>query len=72
MKKGTIALLVCIFILSFSNFSFAVSANETEKPEKSEPATKVEKFFSKKGRMFIKNFYEAGTISGLYGSRLEI
>ena len=36
-----------------------------------EPATKLEAFLAKKGRLIIKEFYDLGEVAGRYGSKIE-
>lgn len=47
-------------------YSQAKKAESTEKTEteKTEPATKLEQVLSKKGRLYLKDFFYAGMISG--------
>lgn len=56
--------LVMIFLLQ----PISIFAQET----KSEPSTKLEQFLSKKGKLIIKDSYEAGSLSGQYGTRITV
>lgn len=65
MRRMTAVAMLIITFIPF--YAFA-----EDKIEKNEPATVVEKFFSKKGHMIIKNFYDAGTIGSQYSSKIDI
>lgn len=47
------------------------SAQGKEEARVEEPATKLEAFLVKKGKLIIKDFYELGKVFGKYGSMVE-
>ena len=58
--------LLMIFLLMAPTLSIAQERTERE------PATKLEKFLLKKGKLIVKNFNNAGKISGQYGTSITI
>lgn len=65
-----IALSVGLLFFIFLPF---VAQGEIKEDEKSkEPATKLEAFIAKKGKLIIKDSYEIALISGMYGSSLKL
>lgn len=67
MKKYS-AFVFCIFLIFMPELIFAQVRGE-EKP--TEPATKLEAFLVKKGKIVIKDSYELGAIMGRFG-RAEV
>jgi hypothetical protein len=68
MKVKILALgLICIFLIVFSGLA---QVKEEEKIK--EPATKLEAFLAKKGKLIIKEFYDLGKISGRGGTKIEL
>jgi len=59
------------FILIFPMHSYAQS-RLSEGIEKGEPATKLEQFLSKKGRFYVKDFYNAGKVTGQYEKHISV
>lgn len=66
MKKILVPIL-CVLIL----VPLIASAQVKEEGKAKEPATKLEAFLAKKGRLVVKNFYELGEMIGMYGSKIE-
>jgi hypothetical protein len=61
MKKFLIVVL-CVFFL----LPLIVSAQVKEEGEAKEPATKLEAFLAKKGRLIVRDYYELGEVAGKY------
>jgi len=61
-----VALILFFPIYSYSQTS---TAEGTGKPE---PATKLEQFLSKKGILYIKDFYDAGRIDGQFDQHISV
>jgi len=66
MKK----VLVVIWLHIFAFTPLILLAQETQDAKEKEPATKLERFLAKKGTLIIKDIYNCGNISGMYGSRV--
>jgi len=66
MKKMLI-FITCTIIL----VPLIVSAQVKEQRQDLEPATKLEEFLAKKGRLIVKDFYDLGVISARYGSKIS-
>lgn len=66
MKK--IIFAVSYFLILMPLIAFA-QVEEERKAEK--PATKLEEFLAKKGKLIIKDFYKLGEVSGNNGSKIE-
>lgn len=47
-------------------------AQEGKISREEEPATKIEEFIAKKGKLIIKEFYDLGEVAGRYGSKIEL
>ncbi|MEX2702326.1 MAG: hypothetical protein Q6368_004580 [Candidatus Baldrarchaeota archaeon] len=58
--------LMVILLLLVPTLSIA------QEKAKREPATKLEQFLSKKGKLIIKDFRKIGVISGQYGTKIKI
>jgi len=70
MKKHILVFtIIACFTLPTTSFS---QTQKVEPAEKAEPATKLEQFLSKKGRLYVKDYYKAGTVSGQYGQRIAV
>lgn len=70
MKKLFLLCAVIILVaLPISSFS---QTKKAESGEKTEPATKLEQFLAKKGRLYVKDFYKAGTVFGQYGQYIAV
>ena len=67
MKKVTAFLSICLFVF----FSSVVFAQENQEQKKSEPATKLEKFLAKKGTLIVKDFFNFGVVTGIYGTNMS-
>lgn len=52
--------------------SFAQTPRSQPKPEKEEPGTKFEKLLLRKGIVLVKQFYDIGSIQGMYNSRMKL
>jgi hypothetical protein len=63
MKKLVLSLSLLMFLLPGLLFS-----QEKEGQQVREPATKLEEFLAKKGKIFIKDSYEIGTLTMRMGS----
>jgi hypothetical protein len=61
--------IIASCMLPTSSFS---QVQKAESVEKAEPATKLEQFLSKRGRLYVKDFYKAGTVSGQYGQWITV
>lgn len=66
MKKPFVAFLCALILVPL-----IVSAQVKKEGETKEPATKLEAFLAKKGRLMVKDFYEIGEVAGRYGSKIE-
>ena len=66
MKKFLIVVL-CVFVL----LPLIASAQVKKEGEAKEPATKLEAFLAKKGKLIVKDFYKLGEVAGRYGSKIE-
>ena len=66
MKKFLITVL-CVLVL----VPLVASAQVKKEDKAKEPATKLEAFLAKKGRLIIKEFYDLGEVAGRYGSKIE-
>ena len=66
MKK-CLFVIICGLVLVPSTASTQVK----EEAKAKEPATKLEAFLAKKGKLIIKDFYELGEVFGEYGSTVE-
>jgi hypothetical protein len=67
MKK--ILFLIFVFFI----FCHSIILAQNTKEEKTEKAsTTLEKFFTKKGNLIIKDFYRLGDISCKYGGKMEL
>ena len=70
MKK-----LFCMAVAALLFFpaypSLILAADPSEITQQQEPATKIEKFMSKKGSLYVKTFHAAGILSGLYGQYVK-
>ena len=66
MKKLLIVVL-CILVL----VPLITSAEVKKEDKAKEPATKLEAFLAKKGKLIIKEFYDPGEVAGRYGSKIE-
>lgn len=65
MKKFLIVILFAIIVPA------GVMAQVKEEGKTKEPATKLETFLSKKGKLIVKDFYKLGTVHGNFGAKLE-
>lgn len=65
--------LIC-FLLLFLVLPVIAHSQPTkvDSEGKQEPATKLEQFLSKKGRLYVKDFFEAGEVSGSYGQHVTV
>lgn len=70
MKKHLIilAVIACLFL----PIPCIAQLQIVRPAEKAEPATKLEQFLSKKGRLYVKDFYKAGIVSGEHGQRITV
>ena len=66
MKKFLIVVL-CAFVL----LPLIASAQVKKEGEAKEPATKLEAFLAKKGKLIVKDFYKLEEVAGRYGSKIE-
>jgi hypothetical protein len=57
----------CCFVFLFAS-TFAYGQQQAQK----EPATKLEQFLAKKGKLIIKDLYEAGVLNGQYGTKITV
>lgn len=71
MIKRNLFLLVAVIFISLPCYSYS-ETKTVEPSEKTEPATKLERFFSKKGHLYVKEFYDAGRVSGQYGTNISV
>ena len=56
----------CVVFLLISTFAYG--QQQTQK----EPATKLEQFLAKKGKLIIKDSHEAGVLKGQYGTKITV
>ena len=56
----------CVVLLLASTFAYG--QQQTQK----EPATKLEQFLAKKGKLIIKDSHEAGVLHGQYGTKITV
>jgi len=66
MKKFLIVVLCALVLLPL-----IASAQVKKEGEAKEPATKLEAFLAKKGKLIVKDFYRLGEVAGRYGSKIE-
>jgi hypothetical protein len=62
-RRNKIFLVIVILVGIFSTCAYA--------QENAGATTKLEEFISKKGDLIVKEFYELGSVSAMYGSRLD-
>ena len=67
MKK-LLCLISCILLL----VPVLASAQAVKSAKAKEPATKLEEFLAKKGKLIVKEFYDLGEVTGRYGSKIEL
>lgn len=67
MKK--IAVTILCTLLLFPAFALAQAGKAATAKE---PATKLEEFLAKKGKLIVKEFYDLGEVTGRYGSKIEL
>ncbi len=67
MKKIIITVLCALTLIPL-----VASAQVKEKGNAKEPATKLEAFLAKKGKLLIKDFYELGGVAGRYGAKIKL
>lgn len=67
IKKYLFVILCALIVMPLT-----ASAQVKEEARVEEPATKLEAFLVKKGKLIIKDFYELGEVAGRYGSKIEI
>jgi len=60
-------LVGCSVVLLLAS-TFAYGQPQTQK----EPATKLEQFLAKKGKLIIKDSHEAGVLKGQYGTKITV
>ena len=73
MRLTRLLLLLALAFITFSCQKPASSDDtSTANNNKNEPATKFEKFVSRKGSVIIKDFYEIGTLEGDYLTRATL
>jgi len=65
MKKVFCMLLFFLFV------PLIASAQVKKESKTKEPATKLEAFLAKKGRLIVKEFYYLGIVYGKYGSKIK-
>jgi len=56
----------CVVFMFVSTFAYG------QEQTKKEPATKMEQFLSKKGKLIIKDSHEAGVLKGQYGTKITV
>lgn len=56
----------CVVFLLASTFAYG--QQQTQKV----PATKLEQFLAKKGKLIIKDSHEAGILKGQYGTKITV
>jgi len=56
----------CVALLFVSTFAYG------QQEQKKEPATKLEQFLAKKGKIIVKDFLEAGVLNGQYGTKITV
>jgi len=67
MRKILVVVLCAIILMP------SITSAQVKKEGKARgPATKLEAFISKKGKLIVKDFYELGEIAGSYGSKIEL
>ena len=66
MKKF-VRIVLCVLVL----VPLIVSAQVKKEDKAKEPATKLEAFLAKKGKLIIKEFYDLGQMPGRYGSKVK-
>jgi hypothetical protein len=66
MKKFLIVLLCALVLLPLTT-----SAQVKKEGEAKEPATKLEAFLAKKGKLIVKDIYKIGEGTGRYGAKIE-
>ncbi len=71
MFREFAVLLIAVTLSLLPHYSYAQAKN-MEATGKTEPATKLEQFFSKKGHLYIKEFYDVGKVLGQYGSSISV
>ena len=67
MKKFLIVVLCALMFLP----PLVASAQDNKESEAKEPATKLEAFLAKKGKLIVKDSYRLGEVTGRYGSKIE-
>lgn len=60
------ALVIVLFVIVYG------AAYAEAPPKEQEPATKLEQFYSKKGHLIIRDFYDLDTIPGATGGKAEL
>lgn len=68
MKK----IALCIGLLLFVFVPLMASGQIKDEEKTKEPATKLEAFIAKKGKLIIKDSYEVALIFGMYGASLKV
>lgn len=53
-------------------FLLASTSAYGQQQAQKEPATKLEQFLAKKGKLIIKDFHEAGVLKGQYGTKITV
>lgn len=53
-------------------FMLASTSAYGQEQSKKEPATRMEQFLSKKGKLIIKDSHEAGVLKGQYGTKITV
>lgn len=66
MKKFLIIVLCALVFLPLM-----ASAQVKKEGEAKEPATKLEAFLAKKGKLIVKDFYKLGKVACSFGSKIE-
>ncbi|MFW9874924.1 MAG: hypothetical protein ACFFG0_17595 [Candidatus Thorarchaeota archaeon] len=69
MKKYFLLFLLIVLSFPMTTFSQGIQVKENQVKE---PATKLEKFLSKRGRIIVKDYYKIGRIPGTYDTRMEL
>jgi hypothetical protein len=61
-----IIICCCVVFMLASTFAYG------QEQSKKEPATKMEQFLSKKGKLIIKDSHGAGVLKGQYGTKITV
>lgn len=60
--------LICLLLI----FLIAPASISAQNKGKDQPATKLEQFLAKKGKLIVKDSHKAGTLHGQYGTKITV